>query len=368
MAPFSAPNRTIWCMMRRRCLIAGRLFRSPSSNKVPLLSASSLNAANLDADNFLSGSVYYTDDTAGSNTVSHRPADGCGASIIWTLPAAKNDDKFLTQLWFERYKRNIFLRTKDGPNGWGPWKRLATDEDLAKKADTSSVSLQTLSGLKISALYNLFVAANALSTSGLISESCDFATFATKLPMRVGLSITCNSDSPIITDLPGKYGQLLILKGYNENYRNALFINNSGTFHYAHFEEANPSKNGWRTVATTEPPTWYNLPLASNITNMSSSAPATYCKSQDGVVSVHGWLSASTAPASGSAVNLAILPVGYRPKHNIRRVVIVSTPSPNLGLARIEITTNGTIQIVAWNGTGTLKNGVSIDASFAAAP
>lgn len=118
----------------------------------------------------------------------------------------------------------------------------------------------------------------------------------------------------------------------------------------------------WILIATATPPQEYNLQLADGLTGT-----ATYCKTQEGVVLIHGWVQNLVQPEQGKPAIIATLPDGFRPRNNCRFALISSATAPSIGLVRVEISTAGTINLVAWNEVGKLEAGVSIDITFLSA-
>lgn len=115
----------------------------------------------------------------------------------------------------------------------------------------------------------------------------------------------------------------------------------------------------WTQLATIDPPTWYNLPLASGYTN--SSVTPQYCKDQWGFVHLKGRV---TNVATLSAV-FATLPSGYRPSSSLEsRSIAQSAGAENAGTARMEIQSNGNIIIAATSSLSTLSNWIDISCSF----
>ena len=116
---------------------------------------------------------------------------------------------------------------------------------------------------------------------------------------------------------------------------------------------------GWAKIATATPPQEYDLSLADGI-----SGTAKYCKTQEGVVLIHGWVQNLAKPEQGKLSIIATLPEGFRPRNNCRFALISSATAPSIGLVRIEISNAGIINLVAWNEVGTLSAGVSVDIGF----
>ena len=108
-------------------------------------------------------------------------------------------------------------------------------------------------------------------------------------------------------------------------------------------------------------PQEYDLPLADGITGT-----ATYCKTQEGVVLVSGWVKGAATPDDGSPTILAVLPEGYRPQSVNRAILPCSGKAPNVGAVRMEIVETGEVKCLAWNWIGNLNNGVSVDMVFLA--
>ena len=74
---------------------------------------------------------------------------------------------------------------------------------------------------------------------------------------------------------------------------------------------------GWVEIATTVPPTWYNLTPASGYTV--GTAYLRYCKDGGGTVLLTGAVQKSSAPTSGET--MMILPEGFRPANYVSFVV-----------------------------------------------
>ena len=115
----------------------------------------------------------------------------------------------------------------------------------------------------------------------------------------------------------------------------------------------------WIPIPTATPPQEYDLSLADGI-----SGTAKYCKTQEGVVLIRGWVQNLAKPEQGKPSIIATLPEGFRPRNNCRFALISSATAPSIGLVRIEISNAGTINLVAWNEVGTLSAGVSVDIGF----
>lgn len=118
----------------------------------------------------------------------------------------------------------------------------------------------------------------------------------------------------------------------------------------------------WGLFCMAKNPQEYNLQLADGLTGT-----ATYSKTQEGIVHISGWVQNLAQPEQGTPSIIATLPEGFRPQNNVRSVNVVSATAPSLGLARVEISAEGTISLVAWNNVGSLGAGVSIDITFPSA-
>lgn len=90
----------------------------------------------------------------------------------------------------------------------------------------------------------------------------------------------------------------------------------------------------WKEMATTTPPTEYDLPLASGVT---ANGRCVYFKAQDGVVTICG--SVSTSLSAGISALLAVLPVGFRPSDNLYFPM-----TTNSGAGQFSVYTNGSVQ------------------------
>ena len=160
--------------------------------------------------------------------------------------------------------------------------------------------------------------------------------------------------------MPGyEYGLMLVLKGYNDNYRNALYFDSLGGLHYAKINEDSQQNNGWHTVATATPPQEYDLPLAEGIT---AQVNATYCKTQEGIVFVAGWVQGAAL-----SMTVATLPAGYRPNKATQFAVPQSSDADKNDTARIEISSSGAITVRAIDNEVRIANGLSLCCSFVAA-
>lgn len=163
--------------------------------------------------------------------------------------------------------------------------------------------------------------------------------------------VVCNDISPTITDIPGyEYGLMLILKGYNDNYRCALYFDSLGGLHYAKINEHSPQNNGWHTVATAEPPQEYNL--------TTTNGRITYSKDQFERVYLYIYLTGITIEENKI---IGTLPVGYRPSY------LVSTLARIGGsFGTIDISTAGAITLRNTYDS-TESGGIFASASFLAA-
>ena len=208
------------------------------------------------------------------------------------------------------------------------------------------MSNKALSGIDSDRLYHLFVTANQISDIGLIDSDCTFETFSKSIPARTGMLVVCNDISPTITDIPGyEYGLMLILKGYNDNYRCALYFDSLGGLHYAKINENSPQNNGWHTVATAEPPQEYTLQAQSGLT-----ANVQYSRSQEGIVVLYADVRKSDSSALGaSAITVGTLPVGFRPASTVyaSAVALDSSAGAILGAAQIWVSQTGVISVIA---------------------
>lgn len=211
---------------------------------------------------------------------------------------------------------------------------------------STALSNKALSGIDSDRLYHLFVTANQISDIGLIDSDCTFETFSKSIPARTGMLVVCNDISPAITDIPGyEYGLMLILKGYNDNYRCALYFDSLGGLHYAKINEDSPQNNGWHTVATAEPPQEYTLQAQSGLT-----ANVQYSRSQEGIVVLYADVRKSDSSALGaSAITVGTLPVGFRPASTVyaSAVALDSSAGAILGAAQIWVSQTGVISMIA---------------------
>ena len=211
---------------------------------------------------------------------------------------------------------------------------------------STALSNKALSGIDSDKLYHLFVTANQISDIGLIDSDCTFETFSKSIPTRTGMLVVCNDISPTITDIPGyEYGLMLVLKGYNDNYLNALYFDSLGGLHYAKINENSPQNNGWHTVATAEPPQEYTLQAQSGLT-----ANVQYSRSQEGIVVLYADVRKSDSSALGaSAITVGTLPVGFRPASTVyaSAVALDSSAGAILGAAQIWVSQTGVISVIA---------------------
>ena len=111
--------------------------------------------------------------------------------------------------------------------------------------------------------------------------------------------------------------------------------------------------------ADATPPQEYDLPLAEGIT---AQVNATYCKTQEGIVFVAGWVQGAAL-----SMTVATLPAGYRPQRVRQFAVPQSTVAGENDTARIEISSSGAIMLIATSNEERLANGVSLCCSFVAA-
>ena len=111
--------------------------------------------------------------------------------------------------------------------------------------------------------------------------------------------------------------------------------------------------------ADATPPEEYDLPLVDGVT---AKEPASYCKSQEGIVFVSGWVQ-----GAAMSMTVATLPAGYRPQRVRQFAVPQSTAAGKNETARIEIYSSGAIMLIATSNEETLANGLSLCCSFVAA-
>ena len=76
--------------------------------------------------------------------------------------------------------------------------------------------------------------------------------------------------------------------------------------------------------AEKAPPQEYDLPLAEGFFHYDKSTASSYAKADDGLVVVHLYCKRQDGASFGGAVQLATIPAGYRPSHNVHTAAMLS--------------------------------------------
>lgn len=117
----------------------------------------------------------------------------------------------------------------------------------------------------------------------------------------------------------------------------------------------------WRKIAFCDKPQEFDLPLVDGKSNKSSIYPSTYFKTQENIVTVSANIKSETPLNNGDL--LAILPVGFRPIHNIG---IISRLDMSRSAGAVNIYTTGEIRVFRLSVDSDTE--VSFDTTFIAAP
>lgn len=155
-----------------------------------------------------------------------------------------------------------------------------------------------------------------------------------------------NADN--LTNIPTEtFNGKIIVSLDNKYFQLAIDVVTNSVFTRSH---TGTEWTGWVKLAAATPPTEYDLPLASGISNIAGYT-STYCKDQFGRVTVNLLINHS----DNSVFNtwhevVATLPVGYRPKDivNMVGIAVSDTTSDSMGVAVIS---DGTIHVYPFTTT-----------------
>lgn len=255
--------------------------------------------------------------------------DGQGDCFVIVYKRRPNES-WQSRIFKDPHSNKVWVR-QHKKDKWQNWEQIATAVDLGKKI--------SLSG-------SMDMTGNFCTDMG---ENFGGFQVIRKINDMTGKVILGN------TVINGKPGGGLAL-WHNSTEVAAFRFNDEGASMY--YRPTGKIVN----IATATPPQWYTLPLVAGLT---PNSPAQYCKTQEGIVYLRGWIKGALVGTPGNSITIANLPIGFRPTTTVHCIVPHSTYSPDFRAARIDILPNGCLELVAADDEGTLKNGLALNISFA---